>query len=191
MQFVFKPCTNSIEENWLNCGMACIPKKFLYMLETTEFWYCDNWKQVDFCECDYCIFLKKVCERVGKIYSIECVKLPVFILNLDAFFKFICFYNDRDWFQNFLYFFCAMLMSVFFVLEKMFATPVQIYSKWLNENLICCKKCKCALTHQNPNWGTSTQYWVVKDPRVPLHEHGLNGDRHTWGNCTNKFCSNF
>ena len=57
MQFVFKPCVNSIEETWLNCGMACIPKKNLYTLETTEFWYCDNWKQVDFCECDYCLFL--------------------------------------------------------------------------------------------------------------------------------------
>ena len=81
-------------------------------------------------------------------------------------------------------------MSVFFVLEKMFATPVQIYSKWL-KNLICCRKCKCAITRQNPIWGTSTQYWVVRDPRVPLHEHGLNGDCHTFDICTNKFCSSF
>lgn len=113
MQFVFKPCVNSIEETWLNCGMACIPKKNLYTLETTEFWYYDNWKQVDFCECDYCVFLNKVRERVEKIYSIECVKLPVFISNLDAFFKFICLYNDRDWFQNFLYFFRRAYVCVF------------------------------------------------------------------------------
>ena len=93
--------------------MVCIPKKVLYMLETTEFWYCDNWKQVDFCECDYCVFLKKVRERVEKIYSIEDAKLPVFISNLDAFFKFLCLYNNRDWFQNFLYVFAPCLCPFF------------------------------------------------------------------------------
>ena len=99
----------------------------------------------------------------------EDAKLPVFISNLDAFFKFLCLYYDRDWFQNF--------------------SKVQIYSIWLNKNLIYCKKCKCALTRQNPIWGTNTQYWVVRDPLIPLHKHGLSGDRHTWGICRNKFCS--
>ena len=86
---------------------------YIETLETTEFWYCGNWKQIDFCECDYCVFLNKVHQRVEKIYSIECVKLPVFISNLDAFFKFICLYNDRDWFQNFLYFFRRAYVCVF------------------------------------------------------------------------------
>ena len=73
----------------------------------------------------------------------------------------------------------------------MSATPVQIYSKWLNKNLICCKTCKCALLYQNLIWRTNTQYWVVRDPRIPLHKHGLSRNRHTWGICTIKFCSNF
>lgn len=116
-QIVFKRCNfeHDFNKKWLNCALACIPKNVKFMLETTQFWYCDNWSNHKFllenekCKCYFSVCLKRVREEVLKLYGDKKFRLVYFVSNLQSFFTFISSYSDREWFFDFLSLTCNCL----------------------------------------------------------------------------------
>ena len=51
--------------------MACIPMKVSALIESTQFWYCENWCkkfiEIDKCECEYCVLLKQLRDKTNRI----------------------------------------------------------------------------------------------------------------------------
>ena len=90
-QLVFKKCVfrQELGEKWLNCSMACIPMKVSAQIESTQFWYCENWCnkfiEIDKCECEYCVLLKQLRDKTNRLYSGK-FNLVFFLSNLDDFF---------------------------------------------------------------------------------------------------------
>ena len=85
--------------------MACIPMKVSALIESSQFWYYENWCkkfiEIDKCECKYCVLLKQLRDKTNRLYSGK-FNLVFFLSNLDDFFKFIFFYSGRDWFSDVL-----------------------------------------------------------------------------------------